>query len=444
MTRREVELLAVGAGPSNLALAVALEELAPDDLARNSLLIEREESVGWQRGLLLPWTKSQVSFLKDLVTRRNPRSRFSFLNYLHAAGRLDDFINIGSFHPYRTEISEYLRWVAGSLAKVRLELGQECVAIEPDRGSGGLLTGWTARLRDGSEIGCRYLVLGTGRDPYVPPAVRALPADRVIHSTAYVPRVAELDRDMPYRAVVIGAGQSAAEMFRAIQQDLPDSDITWIMRSIGPVPYEMGKFNNELYYPSFTGEFFAALPEGREQILREMHRTNYSGVAPDLLESLYDDFYLDRLAGLDRKRMITMADVTAARDEAGEAVLELTDRKNGAVSTVRADLVFLGTGFARQMPAIVSGLGAALGLREIAVSRNYQLALHETAAAACYLLGLNEATHGIADSLLSVLASRAADTASDLIAHRASLSHVSAYPELDGIARVAVGGRPDE
>jgi L-ornithine N5-oxygenase len=30
MAKREVELLAIGAGPSNLGLAVALEELAPD------------------------------------------------------------------------------------------------------------------------------------------------------------------------------------------------------------------------------------------------------------------------------------------------------------------------------------------------------------------------------------------------------------------------------
>jgi len=33
MARREVELLAVGAGPSNLGLAVALEELAPTSRA---------------------------------------------------------------------------------------------------------------------------------------------------------------------------------------------------------------------------------------------------------------------------------------------------------------------------------------------------------------------------------------------------------------------------
>jgi L-ornithine N5-oxygenase len=39
--------------------------------------------------------------------------------------------------------------------------------------------------------------------------------------------------------------------------------------------------------------------------------------------------------------------------------------------------------------------------------------------AACYLQGVNEATHGIADSLLSVAAHRAADITADLLAHRA-------------------------
>ena len=52
MTKRVVELLAIGAGPSNLALAVALEELAPE-LAENSLIIERSQRIQWQQGMLL-------------------------------------------------------------------------------------------------------------------------------------------------------------------------------------------------------------------------------------------------------------------------------------------------------------------------------------------------------------------------------------------------------
>jgi L-ornithine N5-oxygenase len=156
-----------------------------------------------------------------------------------------------------------------------------------------------------------------------------------------------------------------------------------------------------------------------------MHHTNYSGVAPGLLESLYRDLYLDRLAGLDRKRLITMVDVAAAYDEADEAVLELADRRTGAVTRLHRDLVFLGTGFAKQMPGMVRRLGAELGLSEITVNRQYRLVLDEPSAAACYLQGLNEATHGIADSLLSVVADRAADTVSDILAHRASGANVS-------------------
>src|SRR5262245_9801233 len=225
MTNREVELLAIGAGPSNLALAVALEELGPVRLAQNSLVIERSPEIEWQQGLLLPWAKSQVSFLKDLVTLRNPRSRFSFLNYLHSVGRLDSFINMGSFTPYRLEISDYLRWVASSLSKVRLELGRECVSVQPCRDAQGTVTGWLTRLADGSAITSRYLVIGAGRDPYRPPVLDNLPKERVIHSTEYRSRVADLSTELPYRVAVVGSAQSAAEMFQALQQDLPNSDL---------------------------------------------------------------------------------------------------------------------------------------------------------------------------------------------------------------------------
>ena len=428
MTHRDVELLAIGAGPSNLAVAVALEELGPDDLAENSVVVERHSTVQWQHGLLVPWAKSQVSFLKDLVTLRNPTSRFSFLSYLHSVGRLDDFINMGSFTPYRVEISDYLAWVASSLAKVRVELGRECVAVEPDRGSSGHVTGWVARFADGSSIGSRYLVLGAGRDAYVPPVLRTLPAGRLIHSTQYVPRVCELAKDRPYRAVVVGGAQSSAEMFQALQHDLPNTDLAWVMRSIALKGYEMNKFINELYYPSYIDKFFEGRPEGRAQILAEMHRTNYSGVAPGMLESLYSDLYLDRLLGKNHKRIITMADITGAREGVDEVVLELTDRRTGEVTEHACDLVFLGTGFEPSMPAMISRLGASLDLDQIAVSRHYRLVTAEPSPAACYLQGVNEATHGIADSLLSMQAVRAWEITNDILADRREEAPIPAVP----------------
>ncbi|HEY2579367.1 MAG TPA: SidA/IucD/PvdA family monooxygenase [Streptosporangiaceae bacterium] len=420
MSDREVELLAVGAGPSNLALAVALEELAPG-LAENSLMIEREAAIEWQPGLLLPWAKSQVAFLKDLVTLRNPQSEFSFLNYLYSVGRLDDFINMASFEPYRAEISEYFQWAASSLSKVQLRLNCACTSLEPRRAANGTLTGWLAELADGTVVGSRYLVIGIGRDPFVPTVFAGVPASRLVHSTRYQPVVAGLDKDFPYRVAVVGSAQSAAEMYRALQDDLPNAQINWVMRSIGIGAYEKTKFTNELYFPSTVDDFFAAKPAAREQLLQEMHKTNYSGIEPPFVESLYCEHYLDRLSKQDRKRIITMTDITAADATENEITLELTYRMTESVSELHTDLVFLGTGFVREMPALIRRLGDALNLFHIQANRQYRLILNEPADAACYLQGVNEATHGIGDSLLSVIACRAGEIVHDILDHRAAL-----------------------
>ncbi|MBV9823130.1 MAG: SidA/IucD/PvdA family monooxygenase, partial [Actinobacteria bacterium] len=174
MDRQEVEVLAIGAGPANLSLAVALEELAPD-IARETVIVEQHDTVVWQRGLLLPWSQSQVSFLKDLVTLRNPRSKYSFVNFLHETGRLDDFINLGSFTPYRMEISDYLSWVARNLSEVRIQSGRKCVSVEPCYGDDGEVSRWLVRLADGGEIVCRNLIIGAGRDPHIPAEFAAIP-----------------------------------------------------------------------------------------------------------------------------------------------------------------------------------------------------------------------------------------------------------------------------
>ncbi len=416
MANHDVELLAVGAGPSNLALAVALEELAPG-LARGSLVIDRDQQVSWQRGMLLPEVLSNTTFLKDLVTMRNPRSKFSFLNYLHVTGRLDQFVNLGCFTPYRLEVAQYLKWVAASLSLVDVQLGVECVDVTPVW-SGRTLTGFQTQLAGGDTVRSRYLVIGAGRDPRIPAPLRGIKAERMLHSTEYMRRIGTLPKDLPYRVAIVGAGQSAAELFLAVQADLPECRPTMVTRSIGLNYYETSKFNNELYYPSFVDQFHAARPEARRQMLAQMRHTNYAGLAPQTIESMYRQFYLDRLSGRGRLKLITMHDITAARDEGDEVVLELTDWRNGATTELRADLVLLGTGFTTEMPWLVRRVAAALGLPQVEVTRDYRLVIDHPAAAACYLHGVNEATHGIADSLLSVLAFRANDILQDILTGR--------------------------
>lgn len=420
MTGQDVEVLLIGAGPSNLALAVAIEESGVGRLAENTLVLEQYPDVKWQRNLLLPWARSQVSFLKDLVTLRNPQSRFSFLNYLHQQGQLDDFVNLSTFNPYRWQLSAYQQWVADGLEHVRIRYNARTERIDPRLAEDGSIAGWTVTLSDGDTITCRDLVVGTGRDAHVPEVFRDLPQDRVVHSTQYSGRMAELPADRrPRRPVVIGGAQSAAEMFMALHQDIPESEPTLVVRAIGLQNYQTSKFVNELFYPSFVDEFYDMLPEARAQVLDEMRLTNYAGLAPPFLEEIYSMLYQQKMLGRQRSSVRHLTEVVGARTDGDEIVLDLRDRKSGKVEPLRCDMVFLGTGYDPRMPALVNDLTERIGLTDVNVSRRYRVDLGESAWGAIYLQGVNEQTHGIADSLISVLAHRSQDITEDLLDRRA-------------------------
>lgn len=428
MTDEEVEVLAIGAGPSNLALAVAIEELGPPELASSTLVLEQYGDIRWQRNLLLPWARSQVSFLKDLVTLRNPRSRFSFLNFLHDRGRLDEFVNLATFNPYRRELSDYLQWVAWNLQDVRVRYNARCASVTPRHADDGTIEGWTATLADGERVRCRDLIVAIGRDPHVPEVFRGLPRERIIHSTQYGPRIAEVaaTADRPLRAVVVGGAQSAAEMFMALHDDLPVAELTMVVRSIGLQNYQTSKFVNELFFPSFIDGFYDSPAEARRSILAEAWQTNYAGLAPPFLDEMYFMLYRQKLMGSRASGMRAMTEVTGAREEDAEIVLDLCDRKTGKVEPMRCDLVLLGTGYEPRLPDLVRGLAANADLEDITVSRRYRVDLGEGAHGGLYLQGVNEQTHGIADSLLSVLAHRSQDIVSDLLERRSTAGPAAA------------------
>ena len=318
--------------------------------------------------------------------------------------------------------------MARNLNEVRIQSGRRCVRVEPGYGSDGEVREWLVRLADGGEIACRNLIIGAGRDAHIPAEFTQLPRERLIHSTEFSSRITGMDRLGEHRIVVVGGAQSAAEMLWASHQEFPNAQCTMVMRSIGLNCYESSKFTNQLYFPSFVDEFHAALPEARDQLLREMHRTNYSGLNPALLDVLYRQMYLDKLTGADRLRMVTMAEVTDARMSDGEVVLTLSDRKNGGAEELRCDLVLLGTGFERAMPKVVRDLAASVSVEEVSVSRSYRMNLPSTVRAGVYLQGVNEATHGIADSLLSLLAVRSEEIVRDLLAHQQSHQLVATVP----------------
>lgn len=97
-----LEIMGVGFGPANLALAAAIHEfplVKGVSLADRTSFFEQQPGFSWHQGMLIEGATMQVSFLKDLVTLRNPVSEFSFVNFLHTQDRLTDFINNKIIYP---------------------------------------------------------------------------------------------------------------------------------------------------------------------------------------------------------------------------------------------------------------------------------------------------------------------------------------------------------
>lgn len=130
------DLVCVGFGPASLAIAVALYDAleAKDPTMKthkpNVRFLERQQSFAWHAGMLLPGARLQISFIKDLATLRNPRSRFTFLNYLHKKDRLVSFTNLATFLPPRVEYNDYLCWCASHFLDV-VDYDRTVQKVEP-------------------------------------------------------------------------------------------------------------------------------------------------------------------------------------------------------------------------------------------------------------------------------------------------------------------------
>jgi L-ornithine N5-oxygenase len=161
------DLIGVGFGPSNLALAIALEELAETHgHALDALFIDKQSDYRWHGNTLATQSELQISFLKDLVSLRNPTSPYSFVNYLHQKQRLADFINLGTFYPCRLEYNDYLRWAAEHFA-TQAQYGEEVTRIEPCWTPASAPAARVSRDAQGREHArlTRAVVVGSGGTP---------------------------------------------------------------------------------------------------------------------------------------------------------------------------------------------------------------------------------------------------------------------------------------
>jgi L-ornithine N5-monooxygenase len=420
------DVVGIGFGPSNLSLAIALEEhgaSAPQHPV-TSHFFERQPAFGWHRNMLLPSATMQISFLKDLVTFRNPLSRFSFISYLHASNRLVQFVNNQDFFPTRQEFHQYLEWAAAALDD-RVTYGTEVTSIRPVAEDGyrtpGLLE-IEVRAGDGttSVVTARNVALASGLVPRLPDGVTS--DERVWHSSEFLGRFDALSPDDLKSVAVVGAGQSAAEIVRFFHDSLPHAQVSAVIPSYGYSIADDTPFANQVFDPSAVDEYYFGTERARDAFWRYHRNTNYSVVDADVIRDLYQRSYDEQVRGSRRLHFRNLTRVEKVERAGSGRRVVLRSVLDDRTEQLDVDALVFATGYDDLDPARLLGDFDRYFLRDATgrhrVERDYRLVSASGSACGVYLQGGTEHTHGLSSALLSNIAVRSGEIADSIVLRR--------------------------
>lgn len=209
---------------------------------------------------------------------------------------------------------------------------------------------------------------------------------------------------------------------------------------------------NEIFNPEHVDELYVQSPEVRMAAIAQNKSTNYGVVRLELLEKIYGTIYEQRIKTNEESkwqhRILPFRHVTDfeelpdQRGGGGGGRIRLQIRNDGSgfgneserstMESLNVNAVFAATGYTRT--AHKDLLRPAEYLRsgeEWEVSRNYRVQFETgkvSEDSGIWLQGCNEMTHGLSDSLLSILATRAGEVVESIF----GLSLSSASEKLNG------------
>jgi len=410
----EVDVLGIGFGPSNIALMIAFEELDSSDRVH---FIEGRSEAHWHPDMLLQGSDIQNNPLRDLVTPRNPRSVYSFTNYLKSEGRLFDYLNLGLHYPFRKDYARYVAWAA-NFFKANVDYGVSAMSVAIDESTHR----WRVSTNAGSYL-ARALVLGTGRSRNIPSVFVTSLGPRVFHLCDYISRINHLAPALR-RVGVLGASQSAVEILNDLMARFPNADIHAIHRSFAMRQKDTSPFSDHVYFPEFVDYYFSVDDRAKRALRDQLRGTNYSSADIDVLHRLYTTIYEERLDGRQRVFIHNNSDIAAVCADGDDVKLELRERFRHTMTTLELDALILATGFkdlgasegCELYPQLLDSVASTLARRAdgaLDVQRDYSVA--STSGVPLYLNGLCESSHGLGDAgSFSLISLRAVDILNSL------------------------------
>jgi L-ornithine N5-oxygenase len=187
---------------------------------------------------------------------------------------------------------------------------------------------------------------------------------------------------------------------------------------------------NEIFNPERVDKFYNMDAEERKKRIAIEKATNYSVVRLELIEAIYNDMYLQRVENPDetqwQQRILPETKVARIEhhDPSKRMRIHVKSVKNETEGkeVLDVDALMVATGYMRD--AHEQMLDNVRGLRPVGAAgwnpgRDYRVSLDEakvSADAGIWLQGCNEKTHGLSDSLLSVLAVRGGEIVNSVFA----------------------------
>lgn len=418
MTETPLDLVGIGAGPFNLALAALLDG-EPGLRAR---FFERRAAFEWHPGMLLPGAKLQTTCLKDLVTAVAPTSPHSFLAYLVTHGRFYQHLTAEFDSIDRREFADYLRWVAERVPTMAFG--------HPVREVTATAEGFRVHL-DGTQVSTRQLCVATGRRPIIPEWMEALPRERAYHNAEYLLR--ELPADVR-RIAVVGGGQSSAEIVLDLLAKTHTglTEIAWLSSRTNFAPLDDTPFTNELFTPAWV-ETFHALPENKRDCLLAAQHLAGDGISPQTLRELYQTLYRRRHFDTQGAyaSLLPGREVFAAERVGRRLRLFAHNRLTGTYNHEEVDAVILCTGYRSALPACLAPVAEHIARDSCGrpqVDAHFRAHWTGPGEGRLYLQNLSEHNHGIAEPQLSLMAWRAGVIANAVLGKQRFPS--TAKPEL--------------
>ncbi|WP_417899625.1 SidA/IucD/PvdA family monooxygenase [Bacillus haimaensis] len=341
------DCIGVGIGPFNLGLAALMDT----QKSMQALFFDKEEGFNWHPGMLIEQSDLQVPFIADLVTFADPTNKYSFLNYVHKQNRLYQFYFFRRFDIPRREYNLYAKWVVDQLQSCHF--GKEVIDILESEHSGEMV--YRVKVRDvtTSDIHIyfsKHIVLGTGSIPFIPENLKKGNQNNVVHTSEYLPHANRIKNSGSI--VVVGSGQSAAEVFYELLEDQKDYDytLTWYTRAATFSQLEMAKLGQEVFSPDYVRYFHGLDYEKRKEALERLH-TVRNGVDRDTLVRIYDLLYNRSVEGRDKK--ITIQPLTEVEEiiaNGHEIELTCLQWEKEERYTRKAEKVVLATGYKPHIP----------------------------------------------------------------------------------------------